>query len=703
MSFAVATMLEPRRVALVGASGRQGSFGERMVIEALKSSAAAEIIPVNPKYDEILGRRCVSSLDAIDGPVDLVLLGVPDDALETELTRAARRGDRSAVVFGNAYERPVPGKPTLRERLTAIAENAGMAVCGGGCMGFVNVARGVRALGYIEPAEIPHGPVALVTHSGSVFSAMLRTRRRLGYTVAVSSGQELVTSAAAYLDYALGLEETKVIGLVLETMRDTPALRSVLLRVAEEDVRVVALTVGASEKGRSMVVAHSGALAGADAAWEALFDAYDVARVADLEELADTLELFSAGRRTRRDREGAIATVHDSGAERVLVADIASALGVRFAGISRSTRSRLSELLDPGLEPTNPLDVWGRGADTARLFTGCLEILADDPEVDAIALAIDLVPELDGDDSYLRAAVDAHAATDKPFCVLTNMASALDAQAASELRRVGVPVLEGTRSGLVALGHLVAERPPLPPVTEETVFDAGRRERWAGRLAARPTPTDAPATLVGKDALSLLADFEISTVASETVTSAERAAVVAGRLGFPVVVKTAASGVLHKTDLGGVVLGVRTSDAAAAAYTDLAGRFGPEVLVSETAPSGVELALGVVRDAHLGPLVVVAAGGELAEIVSDRAVGLPPIDERRARRLIDRLRVRPVLDGARGRPPANLSEVAEAIVAISMLALELGDDLDELDVNPLVCGEHGAVAVDALVVVRGST
>jgi acyl-CoA synthetase (NDP forming) len=178
-------LLEPRSIALVGASPRSGSFGDRMVSEVLRSSADLAVHLVNPRYDEIAGRPCVASLAGIDGPVDLVLLGVGDGTLESELTLAASRGDGSAVIFGNAYEPPVDGVTPLRSRLAAIARDVSMPVCGGGCMGFVNVARGVRAIGYVEPDPIPAGPVALVTHSGSVFSAMLRARRGIGYTVAV--------------------------------------------------------------------------------------------------------------------------------------------------------------------------------------------------------------------------------------------------------------------------------------------------------------------------------------------------------------------------------------------------------------------------------------------------------------------------------------------------------------------------------------
>ena len=296
-------MLEARSVALVGASPRPGSFGQRMIGEVGRSPSGPDIYLVNPRYRQIGERACYPSLADLPGPADLVLLGVPDAALEQQLSLAARCRSAAAVIFGNAHEEPPGRGPAaacwLRDRLAAIAAGAGMQLCGAGCMGFVNVARGLRAIGYVEPDQLPAGPVALVTHSGSVFSAMLRSGRAVGFTLAVSSGQELVTTAAAYLEYALALPETRVIALVLEAMREPARLRAVLASAAARDIPVVLLAVGSSASGQAMVAAHSGALAARDGGWEALADAYGVHRAGDLAELTDTLELFAIGRRAQ--------------------------------------------------------------------------------------------------------------------------------------------------------------------------------------------------------------------------------------------------------------------------------------------------------------------------------------------------------------------------------------------------------------------
>jgi acetate---CoA ligase (ADP-forming) len=690
---AVSAMLGARSVAVVGASGRPGSFGARLVAEITRSPSAPAVTLVSPRYDRIGDLPCAPSLADVPDAVDLVLLGVPDSALESQLSLAAVRGDRSAVIYGSVVGTASDGLP-LRDRVTAIARDAGMAVCGGGCMGFVHVVNGLRAIGYIEREPLPAGPVALVTHSGSAFSALLRTRRRLGFSLAVSSGQELVTTTADYLEHALDLPETRLIGLLLETMRDGPRLVAALQRAAAADVPVVLLSVGGSPMGQAMVAAHSGAVAGADAGWEALCDATGALRVRDLDELVNTLELLGTGRRAAASGPGSgIATVHDSGAERTLIADLAHGHGVPFAAISAATTEALAARLDPGLEAANPLDVWGTGAHTRSLFADCLRTMLADPAVAAAALAVDLTEEYDGDTSYVDAMLDLYDETTKPLVVLANLTSAVDIDAAARLRARGVPVLEGTANGLTALRHLMAlraraERPPVPPA----LVDQVRQRRWLEALAA--------GRLSPEDSLALLADYGLDVVTTRQVWSREDAIAVAGALGYPVVLKTAAPDVTHKTEVGGVRLGLLDSAAVAAAYDEMAGRLGPEVVVAQTAPAGVELSLGIARDAQLGPLVVVAAGGVLVELLADRAVALPPVDVAGARRMLGRLRLRPLLDGVRGGPAADLNGVCAAVEAVGQIAVELGDALVALDVNPVLAGPTGCVAVDVLVLPR---
>jgi acetate---CoA ligase (ADP-forming) len=279
--------------------------------------------------------------------------------------------------------------------------------------------------------------------------------------------------------------------------------------------------------------------------------------------------------------------------------------------------------------------------------------------------------------------------------MLSNLASAVALEEAAILREAGIPVLEGTDSGLRALGHLLAEgaahgragAAEPEPVPDEV------RERWLARLASGREISEL-------EGLALLADYGVPTVPARAASSAGEAVSAAEELGWPVVLKTAAPGVQHKSDVGGVVVGVPDAEALRAVYGGLAARLGPQVTVAAVAPVGVELALGVVRDPTFGPLVLVAAGGVLVELLGDRKLALPPLDEAGARRLIDGLQVRPLLDGVRGAPASDVNAVAHAVSRLSVLAADLGDHLQALDVNPVLAGPGGCVAVDALVISR---
>jgi acyl-CoA synthetase (NDP forming) len=296
--------------------------------------------------------------------------------------------------------------------------------------------------------------------------------------------------------------------------------------------------------------------------------------------------------------------------------------------------------------------------------------------------------------------------TDKPLAVLSNLGSAIDQNMASQLREAGVPVFEGTRSGLVALRHLLAHahRAVANAAAGESA-ESGKPDA-VGSAAPRPGRRAHGAALLargeasGAELLELLAEYGIDGAQTRPAADLDAALAAAEAIGYPIVLKTGDPQILHKSDVGGVLVGIAGPSQLAAAYADLAGRLGSRVLVSRAVPAGVELALGIVADPELGPLVVVGAGGVLVELLSDRAVALPPVSATLAAELLAGLRVRTLLDGARGAPPADIDVVIRAVCGLSDLAVELGDQLAALDINPLICGPHGAIAVDALAVSR---
>jgi acyl-CoA synthetase (NDP forming) len=521
----------------------------------------------------------------------------------------------------------------------------------------------------------------------------LHNRRGLRFSLAVSAGQEFTTTVADYLSFVLDETRTRAIALFLETVRDPQGFLAALERATTLDIPVVALKVGNQVSSRDLIAAHSGALAGNDGAYEAVFDRYGVMRVHTLGEMVDTLELVVAGRRAQ---PGGFASVHDSGGERAHLIDVAADVGVTLASISDGTRQRLERVLEPGLPAVNPLDAWGTGNNFETIFLQCMEALADDPDTGALALVVDLAGE-DLETGYARVAERFFAARELPFAVLANLSTAVDPETSSRLRAHGVPVLEDTATGLAAFRHLFEMRDfrALPRMRVPKPVPEVVRDKWRHRLERAEPMTE-------EEGFALLGDYGIECVQAVAATGPDEAVHGADALGYPVALKTAEH-LEHKSDVGGVRLGIVDERGLLDAYRSFAESLGPRVTVQAMAGPGVELAVGVVRDAQFGPIVMVAGGGVFVELLKDRRFTLPPLDEPRARLLIDRLATRALFNGYRGAVGANLKALAHTLTRLSVLAVDLGEVIDAIDVNPLIAGPEGCVAVDCLVLPRSLT
>jgi acyl-CoA synthetase (NDP forming) len=564
-----------------------------------------------------------------------------------------------------------------------------MVLCGGNSNGLYNFAHGLWVCGFETRGDHRTGGVTLITHSGSVFNALVDCEARIDYNIAVSSSQELNVTLADYMDFALDQPSTRVVGLFMETARDPEGFVAALAKARAMAVPVVALKVGRSAKGAAMAESHSGALVGHDGAYQALFEHYGVVRVDSLDEMAATLMLFA---QPRPVGPGGLATIHDSGGERALILDLAEPLGVPFAELRPATIARLEAALDPGLPAVNPLDAWGTGADYWGDFTSCLSAMMQDPGTAVGAVVADRGPDGKIFPEYPHFARAAAEASGKPVAIVTNHQGSGFSPAAIAVTREGLPVLDGLEPFLKGVKHLFAyrdfrDRPLSPP----TPVDPDTVGRWRERLRDG-------AVLSERDALGLLHDFGIPATICREATSREAAVAAAESLGYPVALKTAEPDIAHKTELAGVHLNLSDPAALADAYRDLSQRLGPRVLVAEMIGGpAVEMILGLVRDPAFGPIVVLGSGGIHAEVLQDVVFAMPPCDAATARRLVDRLRLRPLLDGARGQPPADLDAFCRAAANFSVLAARLGDGLETIDVNPVLVRAEGCVAVDAYV------
>lgn len=693
MPHRLAPLMSPRAVAFVGATPRPNSPGNDMLRMVRQAGFKGAVYAVNPKYDSVENVRCYPDLAALPERVDQVVLSVANARLEEALDEAIVHGARAATIFASGYLEN-DSDPPLVARIAAKAKKAGMAICGGNCMGFYNDEAGFWAAGFPADRSPLPGHIAFITHSGSIFGALAHNDPRFRFNICVSPGQELATTVADYMDYALELESTRVIGLFIETVRDPKGFMAALEKAARRGVPVAVLKVGRTAEAARMALGHSGALTGDDAAYDALFRRYGVARVDTVDELATTLLLFAQGRKCAAGGMGAIL---DSGGECEMVTDLAAGMNIPFAKINGDTKAKLAARLDYGLEARNPLDAWGTGRDFAGIFRDCIKALHDDPDTAVMVHFADIRTGYYIHEGYLEAHTALAGQTSKPLAVATNYTQLRHDGIVEQFAKISVPVLDGTIAALMAVRHMLDHRDFLArPASLPPTVPAGIRARWLRRLGQTRVLDEA-------ESLALFADYGITTVKFRIAGNEAEAVQAAKALGYPVAVKTAAPGLLHKTDADGVRLNIADNAALCAAYGDLAARLGPRVLVSKMAEKGVEIMLGASIDPQFGPVVVIGAGGILVEMLASVTHELAPFDPATAQRALERLAsLRKILAGGRGRKSSDLDALSSLIARFSVMVADLADVIAEIDANPIISGPMGAVAVDAVIVPRAS-
>ncbi len=683
-------LLAPRSLALVGASPKVGTFGNGMIRACVNAGFGGDLYLVNPRYDAVEDRPCHGSLIDLPGPIDHAVLNVANARLEGLFDEAIAAGVKAVTIFASGYLEG-DSDPPLLARLKTKAKAAGLQVCGGNGSGFYNRVDKVHCtLGEGDRGGAEVGPVALISQSGSVYMGLLQTDGRLAFNFSVSSGQEIATTAADYLDFALELEPTRVVGLFLETIRNPAGFIAAAQKAAERDIAVVVVKAARTPESAAMAVSHSGALAGNDDAHDAVFERYGVIRCEDMAEFVATMQVMSA---PHRPVAGGLAAIADSGGEREHLTDLASNTGLPFAEIAPATTEQLSDRLEYGLDPVNPLDAWGTGHDYPGIFHDCMTALLADP---ATGYGLWVADIRDGE--RFRAVFTDNApsiieTTGKPLAFASCIPNGIVHETARRLRLAGMPLIDGLGPAVSAIAHGFAwrdrrERRFLPPPDGP---GADVIATWRRRLTSGQPLDEA-------DGLDLLSAFAVPVIDHRIVETDDAAVAAAASFGYPVVLKTAMPGIAHKSDVGGVALDLNDETAVRAAWCDLAERLGPRCLIAPMAPGGIEIVFGLIRDPQFGALVMIGTGGIFVEVLRDRLVAVPPFGVDVAGGLIDRLQARPLLDGLRGRPAADIDGLANALARFSVLAASLGDLITEADVNPILAGPDGVIAVDALVI-----
>lgn len=711
--FDASDLLRPRNIVLVGASDRPRHWSERVYRNLKRFSFPGPVYPVNPKRPEIWGIPCFPSVADLPERPDHVLSFLPADLVFELMTDAARAGARSALIFAGGFgEGGDPEGRKRARRLRAIIDETGLAVCGPNCLG--NVAAPARAVTLPDDGlgAIEAGPVAVIAQSGGLCVALNRilAERGLMPSYLISCGNQVGLSAADYIRFMAEEPQVKAILLYLEQVMRRDEFIAACAAARAAGKAVAAVKIGGSDAGRAAALAHTGALAGAVEAFDAVAGAVGVARLDSMEDAIEALEYTVRADSPRGD---GVAVMTNSGAMKSLVSESASRASLRLATFSAATQARLTSALGPDAAPGNPVDT--RQTIRTEAYTACLDALADEEDVGLILLAeeLPLVPGIERKESNLRGIGDwTRTRADRPPVAL--------------FQTINVSPTDHARALRAELGHLpYFAEPDRTFRVIARLMAAHRHETLAAQATETPDPAavravaaltgapgTAPSPLSEAESKAVLGHFGIAVPLERMAADAASAGRDADEIGYPVVVKALSAALPHKTEAGAVVVGLGDAAAVRTACAQIAANVeayapGTELdgfLVAEQVTGGVELALGITVDPEMGPVVMFGTGGVMLELYKDVALGRPGLNAAEADAMIRATRADALINGWRGGPALDRKAVVAAIVAMGRLAAAAGDTLSAVDVNPLVARPrgHGAMALDALVVRAGT-
>jgi acetate---CoA ligase (ADP-forming) len=696
---AVGPFLRPRSIALVGASDRPDSIGALLLANLLASGFAGPVYPVNPRHQVIRGMTCYPDLASCPRPPDLALAAVPAPVVADVVDQAGALGVRAVCVISAGFAETGGQGRELQDELRRHARAAGVRLIGPNCMGLLNGGPDPRFNATFSPVFPPPGRLAFVTQSGGLGLAALTLLAgpSLGIGGFVSVGN---TADLAPNDLLLYWDEDPGTGLMLAYLESVPDPRR-FARIARRISRhkpIVAVKAGRTGAGRRAASSHTAALAAGETAVEALFHQAGVIRAGTLEEMFDVAAVLSAqpvpaGRR--------VAVLTNGGGPGILVADACEAAGLLVPELSDDTQAALHAGLPPQASVKNPVDVVASA--TAGQYGQALRLLGAAEEIDAI-ITVYIPPFVTAAEDVAREIAAAAAIMPAKPVIAVFMTAG---PAPASLADARIPAFTYPEEAAAALGQIARwaewRARPAGHVVTPPGIDPGRGRAVARKvLAGQPGGGWASAEAAG----DLLAAYGIPAARSRLVRTPDQAAAAQADLGGPVAVKIAAA--IHKTDVGGVALGITTPQAAAEAVTairaslaeaGLAGQAG-EFLVQEQIRDGVEMIVGVTHDPAFGPLVLAGLGGTTVEVLGDVAVRITPLSSTDVDEMLRSLRSYRLLTGYRQSPPLDVAAFAELLHRVSAMVEDI-PEIAELDLNPVFVRQHGAVVTDVRIRLTG--
>ena len=693
-------LLKPTSVAVIGASEKEGFGGDvcRNILSYVEDRS--HVYFIHPKRDSVFGVPCYKSISDVPENVDLMVICTSQKTVIPLLQEGAKKGVGGAVVFASGYGEVGTAEGKQKEaELIAAAKELDIAVMGPNCAGFVNYIDNVQAFAFISAKRDRKGSVGVVSQSGQLCLSMMDDPgMRFSYNISAGNGK--IVQMEDYMDFLVDDEDTKVVSIYIEGVKNADKFAAVLKKAAEKRKPVVILKAGRSAKGGAIAASHTGSLSGSDASFDAVLKKFGAIRVDDLEELIAMSLMLSTMK--RMPEKATFASMNLSGGETGICADVGSLNGIEYPDFTEETLKKLKEQLPSYASPNNPLDMTASLSYDADLYAGALRTVMDDPNIGMVLIGYTLLLEIaDPCIHYMykgiEKVVQEKGGNCKPIAMIPFAENTRNPEYQEKLFQIGVPVLPPPVYAFKLLRHLAD-------------FIAYEPETKTLELAVGHPKSEETQALSEHESKQELKVYGVPVPDEVIVTSKEEAAQFVKNHPGPLVMKVESADILHKSDVGGVKLNVCGPEAAEKAYEEImesvtAKRPDAHINGILTVPmldAGVEIIIGVNNDPQFGPMIMVGMGGVFVEVFKDVALYPAPLKEEEALEMLKSLKSFKLLNGYRGTEKCDIKALCQTIVAISNYAQANKDVLKELDINPLfVYPEGKGVGVaDALIVKR---
>ncbi len=696
-------LFAPRAVAVVGASRRPEAVGHSVVRNLLDGGFTGQIYPINPCAQSIAGLPCAPTIAATGAQIDLAVIAVRAEGVLEVVDQAADHGVRAFVILSAGFGEAGGEGVQRQAALARLARNRGLALVGPNCLGVINTAANVRLNASFATRMPPAGPLALISQSGALTTALLdyAGTRGLGFSKVVSFGNRAGLTEVELLDAAAADPETRCILLYLEDVSDGQRFLEVAERLCHGPgaKAILVLKAGRTSAGAQAAASHTGALAGSEALYDGLFSQAGVMQVESVEALFDAAVIFAS---SKRPAGGRTMIVTNAGGPGILATDACAKAGLPLAQPSQAFLEGIVHHLPDTSRAANPLDLIGDARHDR--YAAAVSLAIADHEVDQILVI--LTPQRGtGVEAVAQDVGRLAAGTPKPVAACF-MGGGDVAGGVATLRRWGIPTYAFPENAVQALARLAGwaseSRRPLGAQVDAVAVDAaGARALVDAELSAGRHE------LVEVKALELLSRYRLPVIPWRLAADEDAAAMAAAELGYPVAVKIASPDVLHKTELGGVHLGLGQEQQVRNAFRAITAAFRGHVpggtlwgaIVQKMAPQGRELIIGFKRDPRLGPMIMLGAGGIWTEVLRDSVFRHAPLRRGEVERMIAGLRTLPLLKGKRGQGPIDFAALADALRRTMQLALD-EPRIAELDLNPAIAMPSGLLVVDARILLR---